>query len=405
MSKCYQFVLSSAYICRGYMTNMPKQYFERLRLNILGGLGLLLSAGCLAQDTGKSWFGPGTGIEANALAGKVFKHEAKFTLPIPAISAGVDVNWEWHTYGRKEWEQRLGYPRLGLAFMYINYGIDSIYGHCFGLYPNLTLPLYTGKKLEWTLRIGDGIGYVTQTYSRKNPVDTINVAIGSHFNDLLMLMTDIRYRINPHWDMQLGANITHISNGSFRKPNLGVNMAGGHIGISYFPITSKPVRITKDLQPLKNRYLFQFRGGMSLVSSYTPGGPLYPVYVATAYVSRRWHSSNKVFAGLDYSYHDNIYAFLRNNELETGVEGKHSYKSAIIAGNEFMIGRVAVTLQAGIYIKQAYIYTADVYEKVGGSYYFVLKERGPIKELFLFTFLKTHLSVAEFGEMGLGIGL
>jgi len=366
---------------------------------------LLLPAMGLAQDA--AYVQPahaGFGIEANMLAGKVFKHEAKFTLPIPAISTGADVNLIWNTYGRKEWQQRRRYPRLGLGLMYINYGIDHVYGQLAGIYPNITLPLVTGKKVEWTLRIGDGIGYITRKYSRINPVDTINIAMGSHLNDLLMLVTDVRYSINRHWDVQAGANITHISNGSFRKPNLGVNMAGGHVGIRYFPITSRPAHIDGGLKPLSNRYLFQFRGGMSLVSSYTAGGPLYTVYLATGYISRRWHSNNKVFAGIDYSYHSNIYAFMLNNRLAAGHEAQRSYKSAILVGNEFMLGRVGVTLQAGIYIKQAYLYNADIYQKIGGSYYFVLKEHGPLKELFLFTFLKTHLSVAELGEMGIGIG-
>lgn len=389
-----------------HMTKLTRQFLGRPLFILLKSLALLFFSGnCGAQETDRiSVFAPGFGVEANMICGKVFKHEAKFTLPIPAISTGADINLFWHTYGKKTWEQRLHYPTLGIALTYINYGIDSVYGHCFGLYPNLTVPLITGRNLEWTLRMGDGIGYITRTFSRVNPADTINVAIGSHLNDMLMLMTDIRYRINRHWEVQAGGNITHISNGSFRKPNLGVNMAGGHLGIRYFPVTSAPAHRVQELPPLKGRYLFQVRGGMSLVSANTAGGPLYPVYLATAYVSRRWHNNNKLFAGIDYSYHRNVYAFLHNNRLEAGKEARRSYKSAVLAGNEFMIGRVGVTLQAGVYIKQAYLYAADIYEKIGGSYYFVLKEHGPLKELFLFTYLKTHLSVAELGEMGLGVG-
>ena len=365
---------------------------------------LLACVRCAGQDPTAPKL-TGVGFEGNYIAGKVFKHEAKFTLPIPDISTGVDVNVLWHTHGKKDWQQRRHYPRLGLGVIYINYGMDSVYGRMVGLYPNLTLPLISTRKMEWTLRIGDGIGYVTRQYSRINPTDTVNVAIGSRVNDLLMITTDIRYHINKHWDMQAGVNVTHISNGSVRKPNLGVNMAGGHIGIRYFPVTSTPAHISRQLQPLGNRYLVQVRGGMSLVSAYTVGGPLYPVYVATGYVSRRWRSHNKVFAGIDYSYHTNIYAFLRNNELATGREKQHSYKSAIVAGNEFLLGRVGISLQAGVYIKQAYLHSPDVYQKITGSYYFVLREQGPVKELFIYTSLKTHLSVAELGELGLGIGL
>ncbi len=351
---------------------------------------------------GQPW--SGFGVEPNVIAGKVYKHETKFTLPIPSLTTGLDINLVQRTYGKKAWEKCRRYPTIGLGLCYINYGIDSIYGRCFGMYPNLIVPLITRKNLEWTVRMGDGIGYVTKTFRRVAPVDTINIAIGSHINDFVMFMTDLRYHINQHWDMQLGANITHISDGSYHKPNLGINMIGTHIGVRYSPVTSKPAPIACLSDPLKNRWLVQVRLGMSLISSYTPGGPLYPVYIASGYVSRRWLSKNKFFGGIDYSYHDNIYAWLRNNELVPGHEAQNSYKSALFAGNEFLIGRVGVVLQAGVYLKQAYIKLDPVYEKIGGNYYFVLKEYGPIKEFFISAFVKTDLTVAEFGELGFGFG-
>ncbi len=350
----------------------------------------------------KPW--SGFGIETDAIAGKVIKHETKFTLPIPTLTTGLDIDLLLQTYGKKAWEQRRKYPTIGLGFSYINYGIDSVYGHCFGMYPNITLPLMRGKNLEWTLRLGDGIGYVTKTYDRTTPVDTINVAIGSHINDFAMIMTDVRYHINQHWDVQAGANITHISDASYHKPNLGINMTGAHIGIRYSPVTSRPSHIVLEQAPLKNRWLVEIRGSMAYVSSYTHGGPLYPVYLASGYASRRWLSKNKALCGIDYSYHENIYAYLRNNNLEPGQEALHSYKAAIFAGNEFLVGRVGIVLQAGVYLQQAYIKLDPVYEKIGGNYYFVQKEHGPIKEFFLSAFLKTDLTVAELGELGLGLG-
>ena len=346
----------------------------------------------------------GCGIEVNGIAGKVYKHEAKFTLPIPSVSTAVDVNLMLHTYGKKVWEERRHFPTIGLGITYTDYGLDAIYGQCVGIYPNLELPIISGKKIEWTLRIGDGVGYVTRHFSRFSPLDTVNVAIGSHVNDFFMLMTDVRYHINSHWDMQLGANIDHISDASYHKPNLGINMYGAHIGLRYFPVTSRPPHLVRKPDPLRNRWLVQARLGMAYVSENAPGGPLYPVYVATGYVSRRWLSKNKMFAGMDYSYHTDIYSFLRNNGFYPGSEAQHSYKTAVFVGNEFLIGRVGAVLQLGVYTQQAALKTDPYYEKVGGDYYLVQREHGPIKEFCVSAFLKTHKIVAEFGEIGLGVG-
>jgi len=114
---------------------------------------------------------------------------------------------------------------------------------------------------------------------------------------------------------------------------------------------------------------------------------------------------NKAFAGIDYSYHSNLAAHLRNNGLEASNERQHSYKSAIVAGNEFLMGRVGIAVQAGAYLVKGYLQKEDIYEKVSLNYYCVLREKGPLKELCLYTALKAHLNVAEMGEMGIGIGL
>lgn len=347
---------------------------------------------------------PGFGIEASFLGGKVFKHEKKFTLPIPAFTAGADVNFTWHTYGRKEWEQRRRYPRIGIALAGINYGIDSVYGTMAGVYPNITFPLATGNRLEWTFRLGTGISYVTNRYSRADRVNTVNVAIGAHVNDLIMLRSDFSWSLNKHWSLNAGAFINHISNGSVRKPNLGINVVGASVGFAYFPVTSRPAILHRELLPLSNRWLFQVRCGMSLVSANTHGGPMYPVYLSTAYVSKRWRSVNKAFAGLDYSYHPGLLAQLRDNGMEP-QGAKQPYKAAVVAGNEFLMGRLGIGTQVGAYLVKGYLQKEDVYEKVSLNYYCVQREAGMLKEVFFYISLKAHLNVAEMGELGIGVGL
>ena len=354
-----------------------------------------------AQDN-KPW--SGFGIETNLFAGKVFKHSPKFHLPIPEVSTGLDMNFIYQTYGRVPWEQRRHYPIVGVGITYTNYGIDSVYGRCLGIYPNMTIPVINGKKLQWTVRIGDGIGYVSRHYGRTPISDTMNNAIGSHVNDYASFATDLRYRFSKNFDLQAGMFFSHISDASFRQPNLGINLYGAHIGIRYFPVTAYPKKIHTELKPLKNRWLLQVKGSMAFTELDAPQGPLYPVYLASLYASRRWHSKNKMFGGIDYSYHEGIFAFQRNNGVNPGQEAANSYKSAIFAGNEYLMGHVGIVLQVGYYLKQAYLKQDIYYEKLGGNWYLVQKEKGPVKEFFLFGMLKTHKTVAELAEFGIGFG-
>ena len=346
----------------------------------------------------------GLGIEADVIAGRVFKQEVKFKLPIPPVSTALDINLVQCTYGRKAWHRCRNYPTLGLGFIYINYGIDSVYGRNFALYPNISIPLVDRGNLRWTISLGDGPAYITTDYHRTTPVNTVNVAIGSHLNNFIKLSSQLQYRLNTHWDLRLGANLEHISNSSYRKPNLGINMPGGHVGVCYYPVTSRPQRIASEPQQLKNRWLIQARLSMATVANYTSGGPSYPVYIASGYVSKRWQSRNKMFAGLDHAYYGNIFAYQRNNEINPGSERMHSFKSAVFAGNEFLFGRLGLVCQLGYYLQQYVLITPPVYEKLGGQYYFVQKEHGPVKEFFLSAMVKTHLNVAELGEVGIGFG-
>ena len=348
----------------------------------------------------------GFGVEANLFEGKVLKHTVKFLPPIPALSTGVDVNFVWKTNGKKDWQQRRRYPTIGIGLAYTNYGIDSIYGRCFSIYPNILIPLITGNKLEWTLRIGDGFGYVTKHYTRISPIDTINNAIGSHGNDYASFNTDIRYHINNHWDVQIGGNFSHISNASYHQPNLGVNLYGTHIGFRYFPVTSKPKYIVSDLKPIKNRWGAAFRLSMAFNQPPPALGPTYPVYIATGIISKKYRSKNKVFSGIDYSYHESIYAFLRNNPVfvPQGTEAQHAYKTSGFIGNEFLLGRVGVVLQLGYYLHQAYQVQGVYYEKLGGNLYLSQKTHGVVKDVFLCAFLKANSTVAEYAELGFGLG-
>src|SRR5690606_35841161 len=108
----------------------------------------------------------GYGVEANIIAGSVLKHTKKFTAPVPELSTAYELLLLKQTTGERDWEQRRRFPLWGVGLSYTNYGIDSIYGASIGLYPALQVPLVRGRSLEWTLRVGMGIGYVTRHYER-----------------------------------------------------------------------------------------------------------------------------------------------------------------------------------------------------------------------------------------------
>lgn len=360
---------------------------------------LLCNTALIAQDTALL---NGVGVEANLIAGKIIKHTVNFHAPVPAVSSAAEINFVWQTYGRKKWEQRRKFPQVGVGIIYTDYGLNSVFGRCVGVDANLQLPIIKGKKMGWYCRLGLGLAYVTKCYSDSPPYDTINNAVSTHLNAFPVFESNVRYSLDKHWDVQAGVSFTHISNALFSEPNLGVNMVGGHIGMRYFPLTSHPKCLMCELPRLRNRVLLEARAAISYKHARAEGSPVMPAYIGAVAVSRRWLGKNKLFAGVDYAYHKDVYAFLKNYGVDRGVEKQNSWDGSFFAGNEFIVGRVGMMLQVGTYYHQTFLHFDSFVEKIGIKYYLMSREHGPMKETFLSAILTTHGIVAEYSEFGIG---
>lgn len=376
----------------------------RLAALLLFICGVLSAAAQQSDSSQENNRWTGRGIEVNSLGGRILKHSKSFTAPIPPLSTVLEANLLWQTYGKKDWHQRRRYPMVGLGMTFTDYGYSNIFGYCVGLYPNIEIPIVRYKNFEWTFRIGNGISYVTKKHQEGPEGDTINNAISTHINDFGIFMTDLRYRVNKHWDVQAGANFTHISNGLYSEPNLGINMYGMHVGLRYFPVNSRPAVVAREVPQLKSRWLLQMRAGIAFNQSRSPGNPELPDYLGSLYASKRWKSKNKLFFGTDFSYHESNYQALRYWQIYKGQEWDQSWYGAFFAGNEFLVGRVGIMLQVGYYYHQIYLKQDPIYEKLGGNLYLVQREKGFMKELFISAFLKTHRMTAELIEFGVGAG-
>lgn len=349
----------------------------------------------------KAW--DGFGIEGYYIGGRAFKHSKKILTDFPDYSPAFELNFVQQTYGRKAWHQRRRYPLVGLALGYTEYDKNVVYGRCFSINPNIRIPLITKGRFEWSFRAGFGIGYITKRYARFPDFDTLNTAMSTRLNNYSYFTTDVRYRINKHVDVLAGLNFAHISNAALRQPNLGINKYGAHIGIRYSPVNNNPEHIVRENNTLPNRWLVQARFSMAGTEMSAPDGPMYPIYLVSAFASRRYWSKNKVYAGVDYEYHSNIAAFLKNNEISPGKEKQNAWKSSVYVGNEFLIGRLGIIFQVGYYTRKHAFKGSSIYQKLGGNVYILQSETGIVKELTLHAYLKTHNAEAELAEAGIGI--
>jgi hypothetical protein len=343
------------------------------------------------------------GIETNLLGGKIFKHTKRFTGPIPSFSSGTEINFIWKLNGKKDWQIRRNYPTIGIGTTYIHYDSEN-YGYSIGIYPNIELPIYKNPHFDWYIKLGMALGYISKRQENYAPnFDTLNNAMGAHINNFSIFQTGIRRQINNHWHIHGGLAFTHMSSAKYRLPNLGINYIGAFIGARYlFNIEEKKIENTV-VPNLKSRWLFQIRKGIGMHTGESIGSAATPVHFSSIYFSKRYWSKNKLFIGIDHSYHQSVYDFLRLQSIHLGTEKQHAWKAAIFTGHEFLYGRVGLHLQVGFYIKQAYLTSPFMYQKLGMNYYLIQHETGIIKELSISTLLKTHYATAETAELGIGL--
>lgn len=348
----------------------------------------------------------GIGFEAVTKYTHMIKHTPKFKGPMPAFCYGADLNVLFQTYGRKPWHQLTNFPLVGVGISYMNYNMPDIYGFAIGINPNITLPLIRHDRWEWTLRAGMGVSFVNRYYNVKTGSNSQNVAIGGHFNNISPFATDIRYKINKNWQVQAGFNFTHVSNASFQQPNLGLNNYGYHIGARYFPVSSEPEKLRVVPAPVfRNNFMFTARTGIAFRETGPPDGPMFRTYIAQIGVAKRYAGKNKVFTGVDLHYHSHLVYFTIHSAAPMQSKMKTAGQYAWYLGHEFTFGRVGIIGQLGYYIRPYEHQTTKLYQKVGGCFYAIRNERGWLKELYFSALLKTHLSVAELFEMGIGVSL
>lgn len=358
-----------------------------------------------AQDTGSNTPWNGIGFEAVTKYTHMIRHTSKFRGPMPAFCYGADLNILFQTYGKKPWHQLRNYPLAGVGISYMNYNMPGIYGFAIGIAPNITIPLIRHKNWEWTLRAGMGVSFVNKYYNVTTGSNNQNVAIGGHFNNISPFAMDLRYKVNQHWQVQAGVNFTHVSNASFQQPNLGLNNYGYHIGARYFPVSSDPEKLKIAPPAFRNNFMFTARAGIAFRETGPPDGPMFRTYIAQLGIAKKYAGKNKVFTGIDLHYHSNLVYFAIHSATHMQSKMKTGGQYAWYLGHEFVFGRVGVIGQLGYYVRPYEHQSDKLYQKIGGCFYAVRNETGWVKELYFSALLKTHLSVAELFEMGIGISL
>jgi len=297
------------------------------------------------------------------------------------------------TSGEKAWHSFYRNPRYGVSYMLFDLGSPSYLGKAHGIYPFMNFLLtQSGKRASLNMQIGGGIAYMEKIFNRFDNYK--NIAISSRFNAIINFRMEGRVQVAAPLHLSGGWALSHISNGTIKKPNAGLNYVTVHAGINYafgkerFAEAADAYSYEIDR---KWHYTVYLSGGVKSYSIYD--NAKYAVS-GLSFEASRSHLAFTRFSGVfDLFYDSSDYAYLVDKEVE--ISKIQTIKPALAAGYVFLFGNLSANVQMGRYLYAKNQQYGALYQRLGLGY--------SISDRLNARFgLKTHWSQADYIEFSLG---
>jgi len=302
-----------------------------------------------------------------------------------------EISVSSQTNGRKLWQQTSGYPAIGLLFLFGQSGSNQYIGNIAAILPFIYGNLYkkTNFRLGW--RFGMGPGWIQKPFNAQTNVQ--DLVIGSHLNACVNLQLASAIRIWQKTQLELGLSFTHLSNGSIKLPNLGLNMPALSIGLNY-SFNPKIMMTRRALPPLNkkwNFYLFTFAAIKQAPPLESPQGWVNGLsFEALKTISQ----AGRLGGGINLTYDRTLRTEVPNSPTFAFDASKLKLEASIYGSYEYVVGNLSIPLQLGAYLYNNYL-ISEIYENIGIRYRLS-------SHCFAGMSLKAHIVKADFIQWGIG---
>lgn len=322
--------------------------------------------------------------------------------------SAIDARIGFQSNGKKQMmDQLYGFPVYGFGF-YKAFFDGGELGSPNAFYMFMRAPILSGKRLTWNWELAAGLSYGFTPYNPETNPD--QQVIGSEQNVYFNAATGLSYEISDRFDVSLDLDMSHMSNGSTRTPNLGINLLGLAIGARYnfnpvknytisadgeYLPANRPELIKKSIPKFLRHseiILFGSIGGKTTTTQ-PYDGPTY--FVSSVSVDYAWcyHHVGKLGIGFDGFYESALRDY--PEKIEDPSFADLSYAGFHIA-HYLKIYRLTLVTQLGFNLSEHVSHKGNTYIQVGGS--FDVTDR-----FFVRAALKTRNgAVADFIEWGGG---
>jgi len=308
---------------------------------------------------------------------------------------GIELALGIKSGGQKSWSKSFNYPSYGIGYQLMDIGNQKYLGFSHSIIPYISFNFshYTSPSC-FQLRVGTGLSYFTKTYnSFSNPE---NIAISTPLNVAINISGEASYRIMESGDIFASGNLMHYSNGSYKKPNAGLNIISFSAGFRKLFNTSKIPHSVSQTGNLRNHRIL-LTGSFSQKEEKDPGGEKFSVFSGSVDYSKFIAQQVRLGITLDIMKDNGNRIILEQN----GVTVKNELEILKVGGTtqvEVVLDRLSALFGLGIYIYNKNTDNKLLYQRVGLRYKFTNRFYSQIA-------LKTHWNLADYIEFGVGIDI
>lgn len=372
------------------IVKLSLKYKNKLLLFLL----LIVSTATLAQNKDNDSIR--YAIEAKYHFGIVVPHHTSMAYLINDYARGGEINLIRQRYKKDLWESYLNRPETGIGMWFSTFGRPDIYGEGIAIYPYINFRIFEWQKLSARYRVALGLGYASNPFDYEK--NTYNTVFGSKLNAYVGFGILLRYPISNYFSLTSSFSLNHMSNGSSRKPNNGINTATLTFGVVYeLNRFQEPTYHNTSPPPSKAReILATISAGRNQAAAYNP--TIY--WSGSATFTHLWYAKKtKAYGlGLDLIRFGGA-PLASKNFQDLDITSKYRSSDYLLTGAfvtmESHLGTTSLYLATGAYIYSKTTPRQPVYARLG--------VRQKITQNLLGHFgIKANFFTAEFIEFGLG---
>ncbi len=313
--------------------------------------------------------------EIKPFAGFVAPHRIGMEPLAQKYTSGCEINILFRNTNPQFFNAKYNFPYKGVGISFENLGNPTVLGNAYSIYSIMDFIIAGNSAFSFHTRLNPGLAYLTKRYDRYlNPQ---NIALGTHLCFYFNFNLAGSYHFEKTGlDLKLTGGLIHYSNGSVRKPNLGLNQLYMGLAISKEIANYENLDYKEYSRENLSPHEFWAMGTYTVSDEYSiqpegRGGGFPCSTIACGY-NYQYSGIGKVGISADLFYNSNLFYYFDTNWnvlIKYYDEVSDILRSGVSIGHHLIYNRLELVTFAGVYYYNKVKPGDRFYTRIGARYY------------------------------------